>query len=85
MPSKPIKNSNGWDKVSMSGVLDDTAYALEITGDSMLPVYREGDIIIVSPKATVRNGDRVVGEEMGGQGDVAAGELVDVIPFEGLI
>ena len=26
----------------------------------MLPVYREGDIVIVSPKAAVRKGDRVV-------------------------
>ena len=26
----------------------------------MLPVYREGDIIIVSPKAALRKGDRVV-------------------------
>ena len=60
MPSKPIKNSNGWDKVSGPGVLDDTAYALEITGNSMLPVYRQGDTIIVSPKAKVRKGDRVV-------------------------
>ena len=26
----------------------------------MMPVYREGDIIIVSPAATVSKGDRVV-------------------------
>ena len=36
------------------------AYALGITGYSMLPVYRQGDIIIVSPNAKVRKGDRVV-------------------------
>ena len=60
MPSKPSKKSNVWDKVSVPGVLDDTAYALEITGDSMLPVYREGDTIIVSPKAKIRTNDRVV-------------------------
>ena len=35
-------------------------YALEITGNSMLPVYREGDIVIVSPKAALRKGDRVL-------------------------
>ena len=40
--------------------VDTTAYALEITGDSMLPVYREGDTIIVSPKAVLAKGDRVV-------------------------
>ena len=60
MPSKPSKKSKVWGKVSVPGVLDDTAYALEITGDSMLPVYREGDTIIVSPKAALRKGDRVV-------------------------
>ena len=54
------KTSKGWDSIDVPGVLDTTAYALEITGDSMLPVYREGDVIIVSPKAKVRNGDRVV-------------------------
>jgi phage repressor protein C with HTH and peptisase S24 domain len=51
----------------ISGVTDNTAYALEITGDSMLPVYREGDTIIVSPGATVRKGDRVVVRTTDGQ------------------
>lgn len=50
----------GWDEVEVPGVTDTTAYALEITGDSMLPVYREGDTIVVSPGATIRKGDRVV-------------------------
>lgn len=35
-------------------------YALEITGDSMEPVYRDGDVVVVSPDAPVRRGDRVV-------------------------
>jgi phage repressor protein C with HTH and peptisase S24 domain len=54
------KTSKGWDSIDVPGVLDTTAYALEITGDSMLPVYREGDIVIVSPKAPLSKGDRVV-------------------------
>jgi phage repressor protein C with HTH and peptisase S24 domain len=49
-----------WDEITVPGVKDLNAYALEITGDSMQPVYRQGDIIIVSPNATVRRGDRVV-------------------------
>jgi phage repressor protein C with HTH and peptisase S24 domain len=49
-----------WDEVTVPGVKDLNAYALEISGDSMQPVYRQGDIIIVSPNATVRRGDRVV-------------------------
>ena len=39
---------------------DENAYALEVTGDSMQPLYREGDILIVSPKSAARKGDRVV-------------------------
>jgi phage repressor protein C with HTH and peptisase S24 domain len=50
----------GWDDVELPGVTDANAYALTISGDSMEPVYREGDSIIVSPAAPVRAGDRVV-------------------------
>ena len=50
----------GWDQIEYPGPGGDDAYALEVTGDSMLPLYRDGDIIIVSPAATCRRGDRVV-------------------------
>lgn len=51
----------GWDQVQFPGIdADGHVYALEITGDSMQPLYREGDVIIVSPTATIRRGDRVV-------------------------
>jgi phage repressor protein C with HTH and peptisase S24 domain len=36
------------------------AYALQVQGDSMLPVYRDHDVLIVEPGAAVRRGDRVV-------------------------
>jgi phage repressor protein C with HTH and peptisase S24 domain len=39
---------------------EDRVYALEIAGDSMEPIYRAGDIVIVQPRAAVRRGDRVV-------------------------
>ena len=58
---------NGWEEIDVPGVTDSAAYALEITGDSMQPVYREGDTIIVSPGATVRKGDRVVVKTSDGQ------------------
>ena len=58
---------NGWEEIDVPGVTDNAAYALEITGDSMLPVYREGDTIIVSPHATLRKGDRVVVRTADGQ------------------
>jgi phage repressor protein C with HTH and peptisase S24 domain len=50
----------GWDEVAFPAVSDEHAYALEISGDSMQPVYRDGDVIVVSPAATIRRGDRVV-------------------------
>jgi phage repressor protein C with HTH and peptisase S24 domain len=57
----------GWEEIEVPGVTDTQAYALEITGDSMQPIYREGDTIIVSPAATVRKGDRVVVRTADGQ------------------
>lgn len=50
----------GWDEVSLPEISDPNAYALEISGDSMEPVYRDGDMVIVSPAAPIRRGDRVV-------------------------
>jgi phage repressor protein C with HTH and peptisase S24 domain len=50
----------GWDEVELPQTGDSHAYALSISGDSMEPVYRAGDIVIVSPAAPVRSGDRVV-------------------------
>jgi phage repressor protein C with HTH and peptisase S24 domain len=51
----------GWDEVSFPQLgRADGVYALEISGDSMMPLYREGDVIIVSPTAVCRPGDRVV-------------------------
>jgi phage repressor protein C with HTH and peptisase S24 domain len=50
----------GWDEVAFPAVTDEHAYALEISGDSMKPAYRDGDVIIVSPGTPIRRGDRVV-------------------------
>jgi phage repressor protein C with HTH and peptisase S24 domain len=50
----------GWDEIAFPAVNDEHAYALEISGDSMMPAYRNGDVIVVSPVAPIRRGDRVV-------------------------
>jgi phage repressor protein C with HTH and peptisase S24 domain len=50
----------GWDEVRLPTVGEDGIYALEVTGESMLPLYRDGDVIVVSPTAQPRRGDRVV-------------------------
>lgn len=49
-----------WDEIRMPGVRDDNIFALQISGASMEPVFREGDRIIVSPGAGIRRGDRVL-------------------------
>lgn len=56
-----------WDEVSLPDIADQNAYALEISGDSMEPVFRDGDIVIVSPAAPIRRGDRVVVRTMTGE------------------
>ena len=50
----------GWDEVHFPRPDGENVYALEISGDSMEPLYREGDRIVVSPTEQVRRGDRVV-------------------------
>jgi phage repressor protein C with HTH and peptisase S24 domain len=57
----------GWDEVLFPHVGDPHAYALEVSGDSMEPVYRDGDLIVVSPEASVRRGDRVVAKTLEGE------------------
>ncbi|HEY0104453.1 MAG TPA: helix-turn-helix transcriptional regulator [Rhizomicrobium sp.] len=57
----------GWDEIPFPEVGDEHAYALEIAGDSMQPVYRDGDRIILSPEANVRRGDRVVVKTAAGE------------------
>ncbi len=49
-----------WDEVSLPEIGDPHAYALEISGDSMEPVFRDGDMVVISPAAPIRRSDRVV-------------------------
>ena len=63
----------GWDEIAFPAVDDEHAYALEVAGDSMQPAYRDGDVILVSPAAPVRRGDRVVVKTR--DGEVMAKEL----------
>jgi len=63
----------GWDEIAFPAVNDEHAYALEVSGQSMEPAYRDGDVVIVSPGAPIRRGDRVVVKTKGGE--VMAKEL----------
>ena len=57
----------GWDEIAHPSRFRENSYALRVSGDSMLPLYRDGDVIIVDPAAQVRKGDRVVAKTKDGE------------------
>ena len=63
----------GWDEMALPAVNDDHAYALEISGNQPTPIYRDGDVIVVSPATPIRRGDRVVVKTV--EGEVMVREL----------
>ena len=65
---------SGWEEIVLPDIGDPNAYALMVSGDSMEPLYRDGDRIIISPVANIRGGDRVVVKT--GKGEIMAKELV---------
>lgn len=66
----------GWEEVAFPGMAEDGCYALEISGDSMAPVYRDGDRIVVTPVSEPRRGDRVVVKTT--EGEVLAKEVARI-------
>jgi phage repressor protein C with HTH and peptisase S24 domain len=68
-----LPSGAGWDAIPFPAVNDEHAYALEISGQAMEPAYRDGAIIVVSPSAPIRRGDRVVVRTK--SGEVTAKEL----------
>ena len=71
---------SGWDSLDFPNLGDSNAYGLQICGDSMEPVYRKGDIIIVSPNAPVRPEDRVVVKN--GDDEILAKQLARITARE---
>jgi len=67
----------GWDMVEFptqkAGV-----YALEVQGESMMPLYRDGDVIIVERGAQLRRNDRIVLRTR--EGEVMAKVLIRQTP-----
>lgn len=58
---------DGWEQTDLPRP-GDSLLSLRIVGDSMAPLYREGDRVIVDREATeVRKGDRVVVRTTGGE------------------
>jgi len=70
-------DGDSWDEIAFpefNASESDDYYALEINGNSMEPLYREGDVLVISPKDKIRNGDRVIIKT--NEGEVMAKELV---------
>lgn len=68
---------DAWDEVRFPELdvhEDERIYALEVNGNSMEPLYREGDVLIVSPSTQIRRGDRIVVKTA--NGEVLAKELI---------
>ena len=57
----------GLGEVELPFPIAEETIAFEVSGDSMLPLYRSGDTIIVAPSAPVRRGDRVVARTKAGE------------------
>jgi phage repressor protein C with HTH and peptisase S24 domain len=58
---------HGWDEIPFPAVKDEHAYALEISGHSMEPTYRDDTVIVLSPAASLRRGDRAVVKTRNGE------------------
>lgn len=53
----------GWERIHFpftQGEMGAVLYALEVSGDTMRPLFRSGDRLIIAPRSPVRRGDRVV-------------------------
>ncbi|MDX1540731.1 MAG: helix-turn-helix transcriptional regulator [Geminicoccaceae bacterium] len=49
-----------WDVVDFPNLDDAYAYALEVRGEALEPMFRDGDLLVVAPSADVRRHDRIV-------------------------
>ena len=63
----------GWNETALPAIADEHAFALEISGEVLAPLYRDGDVVLVSPAMTIRRGDRVVVKPR--DGEIMIGEL----------
>ncbi|RXH21797.1 DNA-binding protein [Bradyrhizobium nanningense] len=66
-----LPSGKGWTATALPATEDGHTFALEISGDAFAPVYRGGDIVLVSPGAPIRKGDRVVVRSKTGEVTIA--------------
>ena len=63
-----------WEDIEFPALGDDSAYAVELDRDLAPPVLRAGDMLIVSPRSSVRRHDRIVARHR--TGEVEIGVLI---------
>ena len=63
-----------WEEIDFPLIEDDHAYVVELDRDLAPPIYRSGDLVVVSPSSSVRRGDRVLARRK--DGELALGLLV---------
>jgi phage repressor protein C with HTH and peptisase S24 domain len=55
-----IPVGKSWGELAFPALDDENAYAIQVAGNSLAGAYRDGTVLIVSPNASVRRGDRIV-------------------------
>jgi phage repressor protein C with HTH and peptisase S24 domain len=83
-----LPSGKGWTETALPAIEDGHTFALEISGDGFAPVYRGGDIVLVSPGAPIRKGDRVVVRSKTGEVTIAtlrrrAAKALELQPLDG--
>lgn len=58
--AKGAPTGPAWEPLTLPPRKADKLFALSVEGDGLLPVYRHGDVVVISRKTPVRTGDRVV-------------------------
>lgn len=66
-----LPSGKAWTEIALPATEDSHTFALEMSGDALAPIYRDGDIVLVSPGAPIRKGDRVVVRSKTGEVAVA--------------
>jgi phage repressor protein C with HTH and peptisase S24 domain len=69
-----LPSGKSWDEIELPVIVDDPCYAIEITGNALEPVYREGDVIVIAPNANIKRSDRVIIKMA--KGDILVRQLV---------
>lgn len=67
---------DSWDEIPFPKSSEKDAehsFGIEVSGDSMEPLFRAGDLLVVSPTAKIKKGDRIIVKTNGGE--VLAKEL----------